>query len=165
MTNVFGNYLLAFKNIFDYKHTASRSEFNWFILFMALIWILMGFLFMGIVITNIVLHNDAIIPILFGVFFVIGGLYMLAHLLPFLALMKRRCNTLFPQKSGTFFFSFLGLWLVQQVICITLFIMFSGSVENANPIAILPLAFVGQIFGFLFLASIVFLMIREKPFS
>ena len=44
MNNAWNCYLLAFKNIFNYKDSANRQELNWFVLFIIVFWILLFFI-------------------------------------------------------------------------------------------------------------------------
>lgn len=163
MNNAWNCYLLAFKNIFNYKDSANRQELNWFILFMVLFWFLLFFIILGIFIILVVIGKDTFVPIMFGVMFIIAGIYQIIHILPLISLIKRRFNSITLSKSILFFTIWLTIWFVQFLICTAMFFLVKGSMGNINPLHILPLAFIGQICGFFVIGIIIFLMIREKP--
>lgn len=163
MNNAWNCYLLAFKNIFNYKDSANRQELNWFILFMVLFWFLLFFIILGIFIILVVIGKDTFVPIMFGVMFIIAGIYQIIHILPLISLIKRRFNSITLSKSILFFTIWLTIWFVQFLICTAMFFLVKNSMGNINPLHILPLAFIGQICGFLVIGTVIFLMIREKP--
>ncbi len=163
MNNAWNCYLLAFKNIFNYKDCANRQELNWFILFMVLFWFLLFFIILGIFIILVVIGKDTFVPIMFGVMFIIAGIYQIIHILPLISLIKRRFNSITLSKSILFFTIWLTIWFVQFLICTAMFFLVKGSMGNINPLYFLPLAFIGQICGFFVIGIIIFLMIREKP--
>lgn len=163
MNNAWNCYLLAFKNIFNYKDSANRQELNWFILFMVLFWFLLFFIILGIFIILVVIGKDTFVPIMFGVMFIIAGIYQIIHILPLISLIKRRFNSITLSKSILFFTIWLTIWFVQFLICTAMFFLVKNSIGNINPLYFLPLAFIGQICGFFVIGIIIFLMIREKP--
>lgn len=163
MNNAWSCYLLAFKNIFNYKDSANRQELNWFILFMVLFWFLLFFIILGIFIILVVIGKDTFVPIMFGVMFIIAGIYQIIHILPLISLIKRRFNSITLSKSILFFTIWLTIWFVQFLICTAMFFLVKNSIGNINPLYFLPLAFMGQICGFFVIGIIIFLMIREKP--
>lgn len=163
MNNAWNCYLLAFKNIFNYKDSANRQELNWFILFMVLFWFLLFFIILGIFIILVVIGKDTFVPIMFGVMFIIAGIYQIIHILPLISLIKRRFNSITLSKSILFFTIWLTIWFVQFLICTAMFFLVKNSIGNINPLYFLPLAFMGQICGFFVIGIIIFLMIREKP--
>lgn len=163
MNNAWNCYLLAFKNIFNYKDCANRQELNWFILFMVLFWFLLFFIILGIFIILVVIGKDTFVPIIFGVMFIIAGIYQIIHILPLISLIKRRFNSITLSKSILFFTIWLTIWFVQFLICTAMFFLVKNSIGNINPLYFLPLAFIGQICGFFVIGIIIFLMIREKP--
>lgn len=163
MNNAWNCYLLAFKNIFNYKDCANRQELNWFILFMVLFWFLLFFIILGIFIILVVIGKDTFVPIMFGVMFIIAGIYQIIHILPLISLIKRRFNSITLSKSILFFTIWLTIWFVQFLICTAMFFLVKNSIGNINPLYFLPLAFIGQICGFFVIGIIIFLMIREKP--
>lgn len=156
-------YLLAFRNIFDYKNTAERKELNWFILFMFIFWMLSGIFFIGCCISIAVLGKGDIIPVLIFAFFIYAVIYLLGHGLPLISLVKRRFNFITPEKSRIFFGSWLGVWAIQLCICVEMSLIVKNSPNNINLLTILPLAFIGQICGLLVTGTLIFLMIRQKP--
>lgn len=163
MKQAWNFYLLAFKNIFDYKNIAERKELNWFILFMFIGWLLSVMFFIGCVILIAVSGNDNTIPVLFFAFFIYAGIYLLLHGLTLASLVKRRFNLIAPKKSRIFFGSWLGVWVVQLIIDIDIFLTLKNSLNNINPLIILPLAFIAQICALLMISTIIFLMVRQKP--
>ncbi len=165
MNNAWNCYLLAFKNIFNYKDSAKRQEINWFILFMMLFWILLIFITFGLGISLAITGRDALMPILFGTVFIIACTYLLAHIIPLISLVRRRFNCIAQSKSKLLFSIWVTIWFIQFLICNAMFFLVKGSTGNINPLHILPLAFVGQICGFLVIGTVIFLMIREKPIA
>lgn len=165
MNNAWNCYLLAFKNIFNYKDIANRQELNWFILFMILFWILLFFITFGLGISLAITGKDALMPILFGTVFIIACTYLLAHIIPLISLVRRRFNCIAQSKGKLFFSIWATTWFIQFLICNAMFFLVKGSMGNINPLHILPLAFVGQICGFLVIGTVIFLMIREKPIA
>lgn len=163
MSNAWSYYLLAFRNIFNYKNKAQRQELNWFILFTLLFWFILSFLFMGANITFAVIGKVFIVPILFAIGFIIAGLFFIIHTLPFIALIKRRFNSITPVKSGLFFLSWLCIWLMQLAVCFGILVFMLGHQQLENPLLILPIAFLGQLCGLIVVGTVIFLMVREKP--
>ena len=165
MKEAWSLYLIAFKNMFDYRNIAERKELNWFFLFMFIFWMLSGMFFMGCCISLAVSEKHDVIPVMFFAFFIYAGIYHIIHGLSLISLVKRRFNLLAPQKSGIFFGSWLGVWLVQLTICINVFLTVKNATGNINPLTILPLAFIGQICGLVVIGTVIFLMIRQKPIA
>ena len=165
MNNAWDCYLFAFKNIFNYKGCANRQELNWFILFMIVFWFLLFFITFGTCVTLAVTGKDTFIPIMFGAVFIIACIYLLAHIIPLISLVRRRFNNIALSKGKLFFSIWATIWFIQFLICNTVFFIVKGSMGNINPLHILPLAFIGQICGFLVIGTVIFLMIREKPIA
>ena len=163
MKEAWNLYLIAFKKIFDYRNTSERKELNWFFLFMFIFWILSGMFFMVCCVSLAVSGKGDNIPALFYAFFIYAGIYFIGHGSPLISLVKRRFNLIAHNKSGTFFGSWLGIWLMQLTICISMFLIVKNAAGNINPLTILPLAFIGQICGLLVIGTIIFLMVRQKP--
>lgn len=130
---------------------------------MVLFWFLLFFIILGIFIILVVIGKDTFVPIMFGVMFIIAGIYQIIHILPLISLIKRRFNSITLSKSILFFTIWLTIWFVQFLICTAMFFLVKNSIGNINPLHILPLAFIGQICGFFVIGIIIFLMIREKP--
>lgn len=165
MNNSWNCYLLAFKNIFDYKGSANRQELNWFILFMIVFWFLLFFITFGLLIFFAFTGKDTSMPILFGSIFIIACIYLIAHIIPLISLVRRRFNSIASSKAKLFFSVWVTIWFIQFVICNATFFLVKGSMGNINPLHILPLAFVGQICGFFVIGTVIFLMIRENTIS
>lgn len=165
MNNAWNCYLFAFKNIFNYKGSANRQELNWFILFMIVFWFLLFFITFGTCVTLAVTGKDTFIPIMFGAVFIIACIYLLAHIIPLISLVRRRFNNIALSKGKLFFSIWATIWFIQFLICNTVFFLVKGSMGNINPLHIIPLAFIGQICGFLVIGTVIFLMIREKPIA
>lgn len=165
MNNAWNYYLLAFKNIFNYKDISNRQELNWFVLFIIVFWILLFFITFGTCVTLAVTGKDTFIPIMFGTVFIIACIYLLAHIIPLISLVRRRFNNIALSKGKLFFSIWATIWFIQFLICNTVFFLVKGSMGNINPLHILPLAFIGQICGFLVIGTVIFLMIREKPIA
>lgn len=165
MNNAWNCYLFAFKNIFNYKGSANRQELNWFILFMIVFWFLLFFITFGMCVTLAVTGKDTFIPIMFGAVFIIACIYLLAHIIPLISLVRRRFNNIALSKGKLFFSIWATIWFIQFLICNTVFFLVKGSMGNINPLHIIPLAFIGQICGFLVIGTVIFLMIREKPIA
>lgn len=163
MNNAWNCYLLAFKNIFNYKDCANRQELNWFILFMVLFWFLLFFIILGFFIILVVIGKDTFVPMMFGAAFIIACIYLLAHIIPLISLVRRRFNNIALSKGKLFFSIWATIWFIQFLICNTAFFLVKNSIGNINPLYFLPLAFIGQICGFFVIGIIIFLMIREKP--
>lgn len=163
MNNAWNCYLLAFKNIFNYKDSANRQELNWFVLFIIVFWILLFFITFGTCVTLAVTGKDTFIPMMFGAAFIIACIYLLAHIIPLISLVRRRFNNIALSKGKLFFSIWATIWFIQFLICTAMFFLVKGSMGNINPLHILPLAFIGQICGFFVIGIIIFLMIREKP--
>ena len=102
---------------------------------------------------------------MFGVVFIIACIYLLAHIIPLISLVRRRFNNIALSKGKLFFSIWATIWFIQFLICNTVFFLVKGAMENINPLHILPLAFIGQICGFLVIGTVIFLMIREKPIA
>ena len=165
MNHAWNCYLLAFKNIFNYKDSANRQELNWFILFMVVFWILLFFIILGTGITLAFTNNFRLLPVVFGAMFIVACIYLLAHTIPLISLIRRRFNCIAPSKSKLFFSIWATIWFIQFLICNAMFFLIKGSLGNINPLYFLPLAFVGQICGLLVIGTVIFLMIREKPIA
>lgn len=117
--NWFDYYIYAFKNYKNYSGVATRKEFNFFILFFFLFYMLFGFLsFLTIPFSIISNPNQA--PDIFGYFRYISYGIFLIHLIPGLALIKRRLNDITPAKSNIVFRIFIGFEVFR--ICIGLFL-------------------------------------------
>ena len=100
--NYFNYYISAFKNLKDYQGVATRKEFNLFILFFFLIYMLFGFLsFMTIPFS--IISNPNQVPEGYGIFTIVIWSVFIIHLLPGLALIKRRLNDITPTKSSIIF--------------------------------------------------------------
>lgn len=151
---------MGFRNIFDYRNIAERKELNWFILFMIIFWILSGMFFALCCISIAAFGKDSIIPVLFFAFFIYAGIYFIVHGLPLVSLVKRRFNLIAPRKAGICWGIWLGIWVIQLTICISMFLRIA--MGDITPLTILPLALISQICGFLVLCILVFLMIRQK---
>ena len=160
MNNAWNCYLLAFKNIFNYKDSANRQELNWFILFMSIFWILFGIVSFGAIVSLAISGKDANIPAFIGIIFAVGCTYLIVHAIPLFSLIRRRFNQIAPSKSKLFFTIWLTILFIQFVICNLSFFFIDGIV---NPLLILPIVFLSQICGILLIGTVIFLMIREKP--
>ena len=163
MNNIWNYYLLAFKNIFNFKDSANRQELNWFILFIIVFWLLLFFLTFGTCVTLVVTGKTTFIPIIFGAMFIIACIYLLAHIIPLISLVRRRFNNIAPSKGKFLFSVWATIWFIQFLICNAMFFLVKGSMGNI--MHILPLAFIGQICGFLVIGTVIFLMFREKPIA
>ncbi len=161
MHNVFSYYLLAFKNSFDYKNTAIRSELNWFILFWFIFWMIFGFLSMVLIPVYIMLtKNDPLF--LIQIMFTIAILYMFIHFFPLLSLIKRRFNSISPQNAGKFFAGFAAIWFVQIIIIIGSGIYANFAQQSANVFVLMPLVLLGQLCGLIVMGVTIFLMVKDK---
>ena len=156
-------YLTAFKNIFDYGNIAERKELNWFFLFMFVFWMLSGIFFMVCCVSLAISGKHDVIPAFFFAFFIYAGIFFIGHGLPLVSLVKRRFNLIAPSKSGILFGGWLGIWFIQLTICINMFLTIKNATGSINPLTIIPLAFLGQICGFLVIGTVIFLMVRQKP--
>lgn len=153
-------YLIAFKNIFDYKNTAERKELNWFIAFMTAFWMLAIMLFFFLFTMFAIMRKEVAILVLFIVFFIFAAIYMIAHWIPYIALIKRRFNLITPNKSGLFFGIWLGLWLISILISIISVYLL---VHYKNPLIALPLMLINHICSLIFIGIIIFLMVKKEP--
>ena len=100
--NYFNYYTSAFKNFKDYQNIATRKEFNFFILFFFLIYTLFGILSFATIPFSII-SNPNQAPDIFVYFPILSWGIFIIHLLPGLALIKRRLNDIAPVKSGLIF--------------------------------------------------------------
>lgn len=165
MKEIWNFYLSAFKNIFNYKSGAKRAELNWFILFMTIFWMILVIFLMTSCIIFAITDKETLIPRFFGVFLGFAGVYFICHALPLISLIKRRFNTITPTKSGTFFGIWASIWFIQFVICTSMFLIAINFQYNTNPLILFPLALIGQACGLVVIITVIFLMIREKPFN
>lgn len=117
--NIFSYYTGAFKKFKDYQGIATRKEFNFFILFFLLIYMFFWILsFLTIPFSIISNPNQA--PDIFVYFaFVSYGIFLI-HLIPGLALIKRRLNDITPAKSNIIFRIFFGFEVFR--ICAGIFL-------------------------------------------
>ena len=170
MNTAWNCYLLAFKNMFDYKNTAERKELNWFCLFMSIFWMLVVMIFIIFNIFAIISGKNIDMPMLFLGFFIFAGIYSIAHYIPLTSLIKRRFNLITPNKP-VFFIIWLVFWIIDFVIFLIqsafnlIIIMNQTLLDNINPLTlvIIALVFAGQVFSLLTWGTIIFLMIRKKP--
>ncbi len=99
--SVFNYYTEAFGKFRDYQNIATRKEFNYFILFFFIFYMIIGFI-TGIITPIFIISkiNPADITLMMTVPM---WIYSIIHLLPLLALVKRRLNDIFPVKSSIVF--------------------------------------------------------------
>ena len=117
--SVFNYYTEAFGKFRDYQNFATRKEFNLFILFFFLIYMFFGFLSFMTIPFSIISNPDQA-PDIFVYFpFLSWGLFLI-HLLPGLALIKRRLNDITPTKSNIIFRIFFGFEVFR--ICAGIFL-------------------------------------------
>ncbi len=101
------------------------------------------FIAFGTCITLAVTGNDTFIPIIFEVVFIIVCIYLLAHIIPLISLVRRRFNCIAQLKGKLYFSIWATIWFIQFLICNVMFFSVKGSMGNINPLHILPLVFVG----------------------
>ncbi|MBR1461061.1 hypothetical protein IJ596_05460 [bacterium] len=168
MNTAWNCYLLAFKNMFDYKNTAERKELNWFCLFMFIFWMLTVMIFIIFNIFTIISGKNIDMPIIFLGFFIFAGIYFIAHYIPLTSLIKRRFNLITPNKP-VFFIIWLVFWIINFVIFLIqlafnlIMILNPAIIDSSSALLIIPFVFAGQIFGLLTWGTIIFLMIRKNP--
>ncbi|MBR6722269.1 DUF805 domain-containing protein [bacterium] len=117
--NVFNYYIGAFKNFKDYQSFATRKEFNFFILFFLLIYMFFGILSFATIPFSII-SNPNQAPDIFAYFPILSWGIFIIHLLPGLALIKRRLNDITPTKSNIIFRIFFGFEVFR--ICTGIFL-------------------------------------------
>ena len=167
--NYFNYYTSAFKNFKDYQNIATRKEFNFFILFFFLIYMLFGILsFMTIPFSIIFNPNQA--PELFGFFPIFSWGIFIIHLLPCLALIKRRLNDIAPVKSGLIFRIFFIFEIFR--ICTGIFLSTKISVlqtVTSTNAEVLPPSFVyiilfslfSMLLNYVCIGFYIFLMVKK----
>ena len=123
--SVFNYYIGAFKNFKDYQSFATRKEFNFFILFFLLIYMLFGILSFATIPFSII-SNPNQAPDIFVYFPILSWGIFIIHLLPGLALIKRRLNDITPTKSSIIF----RLFLIFEIIGICTSSLFQTVVSS-----------------------------------
>jgi len=165
LQKIFGCYLKAFQNCFNYSDSAMRYEFNYFILVFSVIYFILFFIgFFIIVFSSIA--NPSIAPIAFGTLFVLVLLYSIVHILPSLALLYRRIKDVFSEKSKLFFGLYLLVWFIQISSWASCAVLSSTISPTHQPTpSFLVLVFgctvICQICGLIMLGFYIFLMCKK----
>lgn len=162
MGKIFSYYLKAFKNSFDFKTTAERSELNWFVAFMFVFLFVASVVIMGICLISVILSPDSASMQVFDIFMILGFSYMLIHFFPLLSLIKRRFNKLFPNKTALLFSIFSIIWGFQILSALVMYFMIKFiTVENLNILYLLPLGLLNNLCGITLFLGLIFLMVKK----
>ena len=162
MGKIFSYYLNAFKNSFDFKTGAERSELNWFMAFGFVLWCIASVVIMGICLISVILSPPSASMQVFDIFMSLGFLYMLIHFIPLFSLIKRRFNKVFPDRSVLLFSGFSIVWIFQILLTLWMYITIRLiPIENLNAIFIIPLGVLNNFCSILVVLSIIFLMVKK----
>lgn len=169
----FSFYLNAFKRFKDYHTPSPRKEFNFFILFYVIFWLV---IFIPMIMAGVYLSMSSMLDgesnyLKFLIpFSLIGWMFYLVHAVPMFALIKRRLVDIFSQKAGLIFGIYLTIEIIRLLISLGypffLYSLLDVVVASENlPIAILVslwiIGLINNIFSFLVLAFYIFLMVKR----
>lgn len=166
-------YLNAFKNFRDYHTPAPRKEFNFFILFYFIFWLVIFIPMMMVGFYHAVStmmggkfeYLNLLIP-----FMVVGWIFYLVHVVPLLALIKRRLIDIFSQKAGLIFWIYVTIEIIRLLITLGYplgvyflknMFMTSESLPVANLVIIWIIGLINNIISFLMIAFYIFLMVKQ----
>lgn len=130
--NYFDYYTGAFRKFKDYQGYATRKEFNFFILFFFILYMIVCFIAGAftpfLIISKVAIDN---------IFYIVMGIIwicFLIHCFPGLALIKRRLNDIIPAKSNIIFRLFFTFELVRLLIGLILGSnMFQHAIKTTIP--------------------------------
>ena len=152
-------YTNAFKNSFNYKDMAKRKEFNFFILFYILFWMILFIPFMfGMPIVTMLNNINPIIP--FGGFAIVSWIFFIVHAFPFLALIKRRIIDITPSKANLIFWIFITLEIIRIFISISFMVILYTN-QGQFHIWYIFIGLVNQALCTISLGFIIFLMVKK----
>ena len=162
----FNIYINAFKRIKDYHNPAPRKEFNFFILFYFIFWILLISPIMILSMPSIMekgMQGG-------GVFVVVSQIFGIAHLFPLLALVKRRLIDITPPKAKSIWWIYFTLTIVM---CLTsymyafivppqdMLMMTNNNISLTRIIITLILMLINNGLSFALLVFYIFLMVKQ----
>lgn len=162
--SVFNYYTEAFGKFRDYQNIATRKEFNYFILFFFIFYMIIGVI-AGLITPIFIISkiNPADITLMITLPM---WIYSIIHLLPLLALVKRRLNDITPTKSSIIFRLFLIFEIIG--ICTSSFFqtVVSSNTEVLSPSFIHLILFLLFLLFYLLLSSVstgffIFLMAKK----
>ena len=169
----FNIYLNAFKYFRDYHTPAPRKDFNFFILFYFIFWLIIFIPMMMVGFYHAVStmmegkfeYLNLLIP-----FMVVGWIFYLVHAVPLLALIKRRLIDIFSQKAGLIFWIYVTIEIIRLLITLGYplgvyflknMFMTSESLPVANLVVIWIIGLINNIISFLMIAFYIFLMVKQ----
>ena len=164
----FNIYINAFKHIKNYHNPASRKEFNFFILFYFIFWLI---IFIPCLIASpffIINVERFFVYLTFSM--AVGWLIYLVHALPLLALIKRRLIDVLPQKANRIFWIYLTLELIRIIVtAIYPFVIFSFKdiilAGNGFPVSkfiiVWVFGLINNFFSIIVLCFYIFLMVKQ----
>ena len=166
-------YLNAFKNFKDYHTPAPRKELNFFILFYFIFWLII-FIPMMVVgfyhaMSSMMEDNFDYLKLLIP-FGVVGWVFYLVHIVPLLALIKRRLIDIFSQKAGLIFWIYATIEIIRLLISLVYpfavyflqnIVMTSENLPVANLVVIWIIGLINNALSFLVLAFYIFLMVKQ----
>ena len=165
----FKYYLEAFKNFKDYTTPAPRKEFNFFIMFYFIFWMI---IFIPLTIYNsyfiIAAGNTSGNLVMTSV---IGWIFFLIHIAPMLALIKRRLIDINPERADLLFWIFVVIQAIVMIISLTYLsemqsvqqpIMSGSNIEYSRVLVLMFVSFINFITSVALIIFYIYLMTKQS---
>ena len=169
----FSFYLNAFKRFKDYHTPSPRKEFNFFILFYFVFWLVIFIPMMMVVfyqaMSSMTEENFNYLKLIIP-FGLVGWIFYLVHIVPLLALIKRRLIDIFSQKASLIFRIYVAIEIIRLLITLGYpigvyflqnVITTSENLPVASLVVIWIIGLINNALSFLVLAFYIFLMVKQ----
>ena len=160
IVEIFAYYKLGFGRSFDFSTPSSRKELNYFMLPYFIFWFLVCLI--SIITTSVLTVIVKDLPKLFLYEGIILVAFNIIHLIPLLALIRRRLNDIVPNKAKLIFSGVLLCYLIQLSVPVILFTQ--KTVIADNPVKFLtfiPYVICAQLCALLVTGTVIYLMCKK----